>query len=710
MLPQEYFGTFDMVLVDLSETVMSGKVTKGLDILGALSLLLKEDGIFVKNELYLDQMSEIFKHSLQIHYYDVSVICSQCLILGSNSIDFVHTTPTDHGVKTRVTGLEDINDHYKVMHSYTKNPQAKMVCTEDDNREEEEADPEEQESSPGILLVLEAENALGELDSPDKIESAIVPALEKVGLTVLSTLPFSGAAGSVVVTAMLQEGYVVVRTLPNKKYCAFDVHFWSAFSKLEDTKIALLNAVQSDPDESSSFRIVAGGLFGVKSWKEDEKSRGPQKLKQHCGNKSDEISFKPTASVNDNQEAVNVILDESLSLIPKNGAVAMILCGLESEPCDSVNKVSKHEFIEEAIPIWSCVGSASSPEQLTSSNSKFDCENRLYAMLDERAETGASKERISVIVVDPNAPKALGQVLLKIVAKDKKVPWHEVEVIRKRFMHRNNANSRIFDEDLLVLSPVLSPVAKTEEWRKIFAEKFRSLILKEPGFLSSILYNNSESGGGLEMTTFRSGDEWYIAHINNVASNVEKRTGWQSDLRTIEGGLPTFQDNFVSDQIFSAAAYDTTDTYKQWLSQQPWGHQTIIQMEFPSTSKPVSTKMIRDMLEKAISSTKSSGELLSQPKEFTKIGDGCAIVAAWSNGMNVVVLWDGRKHIDINLFALDEDPNLATEFADNFRAVNPNLKNALRDEMPRGYGRVVNFMSDIGDRATPYWAEHVLAA
>ena len=38
-----------MVLVDLSETVMSFTVTEGLDIMEALSLLLKPDGIFVKN-------------------------------------------------------------------------------------------------------------------------------------------------------------------------------------------------------------------------------------------------------------------------------------------------------------------------------------------------------------------------------------------------------------------------------------------------------------------------------------------------------------------------------------------------------------------------------------------------------------------------------------------------------------------------------------
>jgi spermidine synthase len=60
MLPESFFGSFDMVLVDLSETVASLLVTDRLDILQALSLLLKPDGIFVKNELYLDKMADIF--------------------------------------------------------------------------------------------------------------------------------------------------------------------------------------------------------------------------------------------------------------------------------------------------------------------------------------------------------------------------------------------------------------------------------------------------------------------------------------------------------------------------------------------------------------------------------------------------------------------------------------------------------------------------
>jgi hypothetical protein len=51
MLPEGYYGSFDVVLVDLSDTVLSLSVTKEMDIIGALSLLLKPDGVFAMNEL-----------------------------------------------------------------------------------------------------------------------------------------------------------------------------------------------------------------------------------------------------------------------------------------------------------------------------------------------------------------------------------------------------------------------------------------------------------------------------------------------------------------------------------------------------------------------------------------------------------------------------------------------------------------------------------
>ena len=51
LLPKEYWNSFDLVLVDLSETVMSLSVTDDLDVFDALALLLRPTGVLVKNEL-----------------------------------------------------------------------------------------------------------------------------------------------------------------------------------------------------------------------------------------------------------------------------------------------------------------------------------------------------------------------------------------------------------------------------------------------------------------------------------------------------------------------------------------------------------------------------------------------------------------------------------------------------------------------------------
>ena len=53
MLPKDYFGSFDMVLVDLSDTIFALSVSGELDVIGALSLLLRPGGVFAMNEVYV---------------------------------------------------------------------------------------------------------------------------------------------------------------------------------------------------------------------------------------------------------------------------------------------------------------------------------------------------------------------------------------------------------------------------------------------------------------------------------------------------------------------------------------------------------------------------------------------------------------------------------------------------------------------------------
>ena len=110
-----------MVLVDLSETVTSQLVTEGLDIMDALGLLLKPDGIMVKNEMYFEQMSKIFDYTILAHYHDVPFICSQALIMGSNGNNFLEAGNTNHGVDSLFYRIHNsTEDNHEIIHDYQK--------------------------------------------------------------------------------------------------------------------------------------------------------------------------------------------------------------------------------------------------------------------------------------------------------------------------------------------------------------------------------------------------------------------------------------------------------------------------------------------------------------------------------------------------------------------------------------------------------------
>jgi hypothetical protein len=80
---------------------------------------------------------------------------------------------------------------------------------------------------------------------------------------------------------------------------------------------------------------------------------------------------------------------------------------------------------------------------------------------------------------------------------------------------------------------------------------------------------------------------------------------------------------------------------------------------------------------------------------FTEVGDGVVIVSISKEG-SAVLVWDGRDHVDVNLFNRVDRQELADAFSNSFvHFANKNLKVALRDDYPRGTGRVVNFYRDI---------------
>ena len=205
----------------------------------------------------------------------------------------------------------------------------------------------------------------------------------------------------------------------------------------------------------------------------------------------------------------------------------------------------------------------------------------------------------------------------------------------------------------------------------------------------------------------------FVQQLNGVVNKLDEKSGISIEVKVVDGGKFVYQeDPFQPTHHFLPDDYDQTSPLKQWTSQKPLGHQIIFQMEYtPSKSKSftsspdvLTTDIVRKNLEIAISKTgipelELSDEII---KVYTGIGDGCVLTTTWSGG-SVVVLWDGRTHIDLNLFTYEQNTKLANAFESNFRS-SKKLVTMLRDEQPRGIGRVLSYFSDLEEGLEPHWA------
>ena len=100
-----------------------------------------------------------------IHRYDNPVICSQVMGMGSEKINFIKPTLTDHGIDGFVVRpMDEIDDHYDLYHDYGKNDTSIEIC---DSIGDLIVDTTDQTRSPGIILIVETEGATIDLFSSD---------------------------------------------------------------------------------------------------------------------------------------------------------------------------------------------------------------------------------------------------------------------------------------------------------------------------------------------------------------------------------------------------------------------------------------------------------------------------------------------------------------------------------------------------------------
>jgi len=266
-----------------------------------------------------------------------------------------------------------------------------------------------------------------------------------------------------------------------------------------------------------------------------------------------------------------------------------------------------------------------------------------------------------------------------------------------------NLKSRV---ELLIDNPAVMAwsIEETVPWRSHLINRFRTdVIIYEPLLKADITFQAADEYADVNIivTDNKTKD---VAKMKQVLTNIEKRTGLRASIEEVLGGSIHYE-SVHNPTDFVPSDYDRTGPSEQWSSQQPLEFQTIFQLEVQREKTKLAKSKIKLAFEKtlALIDSPDSPSGSAEVHEFSSMGDGCLLVAIWE-GSSVLVLWDGRQHVDINLTIDEEDDDYMDAFEKTFIKEIPVLKTTLRDEQPRGHGRVINFSDDIDENSDPLWA------
>jgi spermidine synthase/S-adenosylmethionine/arginine decarboxylase-like enzyme len=706
LLPREWFGTFDLVMVDLSETAMSLSVNDDLDIFGALALLMKPEGVFVKNELYFSQMSNLFDHSAYVYMRNYPMLCDQDWAMGSNRVDFLHPKIHNglverHNIPTlEYNPLDDEDEHYKLIKDYSYNDARKQgkcdlydkeVAQAKEGGPNTKAEPVKPNRSTGVLLVVEAEGVT-EFAPLEKIKDL----LTAEGLTPLAPPEINNASGSVASAAIfiaLEEGYVTAHYYPDNSYVGLEVVLWSKIVKHDDVRKALLTALDAD-DKYSSYRVIHGGMLGAKNWMEDINEMGPvNKNLRNCD--PEEKATEPQVGEGPiPTDTFDAAVAASLVMLPKKeDKVIAVLCGKKgADPCRTAESLGKNAKVEMVVAIWSCEQGDEDSEKDGDGSIRHvnSCSPKDLKRVAKIAEG------FSAIVVDPEASPEFVQSQISVFC----VPGKHVALRDGvTFMTSLNTNAE----------------------KSFFSLCIKRLTLKS--VRSSRITIDKTSQYGLIGTNNKS----FVRKVVNIQEAIEKKAGVRTIVDKMRGGPVQWQEDYAPNH-YDHSSYDERDALRQYTNQVPLASQSLYHFEVGKDDdvNSLTAILVKDVLDFVLANNaKFGGGKFAGAKrvDFSdEIGDGCVSAAIAPNG-HLIATWDGAGRITLNILTHGEEyevvPPTALEIFPN--ALPPDVeipttiltdhKNDIvdaflskmpastviagREQMPRGANRVVNFKRDI---------------
>jgi spermidine synthase len=554
-LPEEYFGSFDLVLVDLLTFVADTvKVTDDLTIMEAAALLMKPDGgvIARQEDFSVRSYNDVAKYVVELEWRDLPFLCELSITFESDSVDFINTEPTDHGIETfaRPISLSHKHESPKVRPFYAWNKFRQLAQESCDTNSIAMAEAEisgKDSFASGVLMIIEAENATMASESISTIISTVKDVLTKSKF-VEQTVSISEANPNTAVF-VLEEGYVVVRVAKENGYIGFDLAMWDRFEDLDKIGRNLVEAVKGDFEAStSSFNVVTGGILG-------RKSVGRTNMLARMGTSSQQGTCNVPVGIDYDSTAQDTVAEEPIvgqevlrTMLPfgnKSSHAIAVLCGHPGENCSSLetaNVLTSSENQVKVLAIYACAPSEDLPS----------CEDKTAKQMTEYVTT---YQKFDGIIFDSKMPFKMGQV-----------------------MHKIFNETRNFDHLLKEGMVVLSPVTRGETWRRELVDRFRTeMVLLEPAFRSDFALVKAQEQH--LWSVFSSVEDQFFYRLTQGLSNIVDESSFESySVWEVTNGMKNLMPDFVpSPAKTNDSSWDKTDAARQWKSQFPIGFQSVMQ-------------------------------------------------------------------------------------------------------------------------------------
>ncbi|KAL7564611.1 hypothetical protein ACA910_017953 [Epithemia clementina (nom. ined.)] len=819
LLSEEYFGTFDLVVIDLLTFVFDSLRVgeEGEMLVDYMMKLLKPDGVMARQEDFLERnVVDFAKYTVDLDISGLLHLCQQSITLGSNGIDFTRKKPVDHNIDTIVYKAPgSIGYHYTdIWSSFRRNNRQARTsnCVDSGDLQLTETEPklDTVQRSFGVLVVVEAENVtIASLEDPKIVHSVVEEALEESGFTNISAVQSFSANKTDTMTHVfifvMKEGYVVARTWPENNYIALDLHLWNHVAKHE-AAVAKLMAAFGAEESKSSFKITTGGMYGSGYGDAKGKIARPTKTSP-CSN--DWNATTPVTAGPAESYHLDSVLHEMTTLTQTSEPMLVVVCPTDTSACpslDSLRSTARDSVINRVYAIHFCSNGSEESQDLTI------CEQATRQNLLHQVSVMAKK--IDGIVIDPNAPREMGQIVHKIF---------------------NNTVLRmeLLAEKFVVLAPTSAMETNADSnWRTALLERFRTdIVIFNPVFHAKVdLIDNHTPSKVFELGIFSAGNEQFYARLLDIFTSIEANTHSRLslELRNSKVGLMSHVPDFVPQFVASPADYTLEASYEQWSKQHPVGRQTVYQLEIAPKVKfseedrvlvndivhvwggtwlagiileqrkdgnyiielstgvkaSVNQRVLRRVIDEDFLVSLEFGEhvlvyseddslwhqgsvedvnidgtyrilpfsepknpMLDVPRKYlvrraelkqrsltpvamiskakfisilqeglqsimldpqlsvsvTNLGAGCVVAAMTEDAdAQIVASWDGRNHIDINVFILDSSSNqwpigIATILEHAFVERMPefSITRIQSDEHPRGFNRVVNNREDL---------------